>query len=217
MKLKSTTLLACSFGILFLFLASCEDQVTKIDSEEFKNAEVVKLDSELLVVEAIQAELDEFYTLKGSGNLSDSMNMMTESGEAFAYVAKVKLPKCKRVIKRPGSAVVNIQGLDFFLKDSKVVGVGSLSVTPKTLDAITETFAMLDDYLFNNCEDLNREYSRPNPSDVIIQKLIDQKERIVSKFIDAVVLIKTNALMPDSEKKIVDGMATIKADTATTN
>lgn len=65
------------------------------------------------------------------------------------------LPKCKRVIRRPGVIKIHLEGFDFILKGQKVVGVGKLDISPQLLPAITQTYALLDQYQFNNCQNLN--------------------------------------------------------------
>ncbi len=117
-------------------------------------------------------------------NTIDTKQQLAEIAEQRASDPTSKAnnyKKCieNKVIKKPGLTNLHIDGIDISIKGQKIVEIGKTDLKQDVLQAITERFALIDNYLSSTCMDFEREYSSPTPDKKIINKILDQKQTLV--------------------------------------
>jgi len=194
--------------------ANVDTASTKIDTAK-KAADTTSI---LVKVSKFEAYKDE-----GNINLGDSANSLTisiheiktaptkEQLRAILKLRRIRYLECEKgkIIKKATRYKFELNGLDVFIQNQKIAGIGSLNLTPVTLAAVTQKVVIIDGMLYENCVDLGREYARLNPSEKIIVMLLEAKKELYGKLIDLMEKLKeadVNNASDETVKKKIDSV-----------
>ncbi|MGM9477133.1 hypothetical protein ACS5PU_11910 [Pedobacter sp. GSP4] len=72
------------------------------------------------------------------------------------------LPTPEYIFNREKLTTITFEGLDFIIKDRRVIGIKGLTLSEKALQQITDKLLFLDKVQFDYCEKSNREYLSGN-------------------------------------------------------
>lgn len=90
------------------------------------------------------------------------------------FNSKRQFPKAISLINNTSLKTISFNGLDYLIKDDKVVGIKGIKLPPSTLSTITEKVAKLDQIQQYCCEKVNLEYQQKN-RDLNTIKTFDRK------------------------------------------
>jgi hypothetical protein len=95
-------------------------------------------------------------------------------------------PKAEYIINRNNSTLISFNGLDYYVKNNRVIGIEGLNLSDGVLNQITDKLVLLDSIQFNQSERLNTEYFSPN---VDLQKIrsIDRQFMLTLKMLSSTV------------------------------
>ncbi|WP_147243693.1 hypothetical protein [Pedobacter miscanthi] len=93
------------------------------------------------------------------GNQKTNFNKKYRSGN---------LPKAEYIFSRNNLTIISFNGLDYYVKNNRVVGIQGLELSDEVLNQITEKLVTLDSVQHSNSEKANFEYYNAN---VDIQKI----------------------------------------------
>ncbi len=68
------------------------------------------------------------------------------------------LPKAEYIINRSNLTIITFNGLDYYVKNNRVVGIQGLELSDEVLDQITEKLVLLDSVQYSYTERANSEY-----------------------------------------------------------
>jgi hypothetical protein len=145
--------------------ATTPDSISKTNMPNITNAQYLGYpnEGEILNADSVMIAIDELKALSAT----DRKARLKALKQANKDCLKGK------IIKKPGTFRFALKGVDFFVNDQKIVGIGSLDLSQDVLNAITERLAMLDDLLYQTCVNLNREFNQKPQSDTRIMHLYD--------------------------------------------
>jgi hypothetical protein len=76
--------------------------------------------------------------------------------------SKNNLPKAEYIINRNNLTLISFNGLDYYIKNNKVIGIQGLNLSDEVLNQITDKLVLLDSIQFNQSERSNTEHFSPN-------------------------------------------------------
>ncbi|WP_412468320.1 hypothetical protein [Pedobacter sp. KLB.chiD] len=76
--------------------------------------------------------------------------------------SKNNLPKAEYIINRSNFTIINFNGLDYYVKNNRLIGIKGLNLSDSVLNQITAKLVLLDSIQFNQTERLNNEYLNPS-------------------------------------------------------
>lgn len=214
--------------IIVLLVISCknldsfrEEEVIESTNEsiekDFLNAETVDLSNEFseeLSKKGLVNELKSIGIIELSSKISGPDSLILDktklTAEGKISERRVReLSRCKRIIKRPNKIKITINGLDIYLRGKRIVGVGKLDVSQETLQAITESYAILDQLQYVYCSDIRNQYLVDPVNIEMIKYLTDKRQEVIMKFIEVHTLLKSNANKLNADSDIQKGVERI--------
>jgi hypothetical protein len=78
------------------------------------------------------------------------------------------LPEAEHIINRSNLTIINFNGLDYYVKNNRIIGIEGLNLSDSVLNQITGKLVLLDSIQFDQSERLNNEHMNPNTN---IQKI----------------------------------------------
>jgi hypothetical protein len=96
------------------------------------------------------------------------------------------LPKAEHIFTRNNLTLISFNGLDYYVKDNRIIGIQGLNISDSVLDQITTKLVLLDSIQFDQSERLNNEYTDP---DTDPQKIwyIDRQFKLTLKMLSSTV------------------------------
>ncbi len=100
--------------------------------------------------------------------------------------SKNSLPKAEYIINRNNLTLISFNGLDYYIKNNRVIGIQGLNLSDEALNQITGKLVLLDSIQFNQSERSNTEHFNPN---VDFQKIrnIDRQFMLTLKMLSSTV------------------------------
>lgn len=95
-------------------------------------------------------------------------------------------PKAEYIINRKDLTLISFNGLDYYVKNNRVIGIQGLNLSDEVLNQITDKLVLLDSIQFNQSERSNTERFNPN---VDFQKIrnIDRQFMLTLKMLSSTV------------------------------
>ncbi len=72
------------------------------------------------------------------------------------------IPKAEYLINRNNLTLISFNGLDYYVKNNRVIGIRGLNLSDSVLEQITAKLVLLDSIQFEQSERLNNEYTMRN-------------------------------------------------------
>ncbi|ARS39181.1 hypothetical protein CA265_05640 [Sphingobacteriaceae bacterium GW460-11-11-14-LB5] len=120
-------------------------------------------------------------------NGNDMIERLAAQRSAFnKNRSKNSLPKAEYIINRTNLTLISFNGLDYFVKNNRVIGIQGLTLSDEVLNQITDKLVLLDSIQFNYSERSNTEHFNPN---IDFQKIrnIDRQFLITLKMLSSTV------------------------------
>ncbi|NMN36209.1 hypothetical protein [Pedobacter sp. SG918] len=120
-------------------------------------------------------------------NGNDMIERLAAQRNAFNKThLKNNLPKAEYIINRNNLTLISFNGLDYYVKNNRVIGIQGLNLSDKVLNQITDKLVLLDSIQFNQSERSNIEYVSPNAD---FQKIrnIDRQFMLTLKMLSSTV------------------------------
>lgn len=154
-------------------LTTHTDSSAKMEKSEKINTEYLSYqdEGEIINADSVKVAVDELKALSKAERKARLKSLRQANRDCLKG----------KIIKKPGTFRFSLKGVDIFVKNQKIVGVGSLDLNQDQLSAITQTLGMLDDLLYQTCLNLNREFSQQSQSDVRIMHLYDIQQSATEK------------------------------------
>lgn len=124
-------------------------------TKEFSNAPITSIDVVTAMTEV--APYKKWTDKSLSIRKDDNSASISKELEKYSSISKTKFKptKCKPLIPKGFNTTFNFDGVDFFVKNNKVVGVKGIALTKTALDVISEKIIMLDRMQTYCCESKN--------------------------------------------------------------
>lgn len=157
--------------------------------------------------EQYRAALESLAKSEQDLNKANSHTKSDQRSEIRAqYVAKLEamkdIMKCEKVIKKPTSMNLSLQGLDYFYKNNKIVGVAGLKLDAKALDMLTERYAMLDNLQFMVCQQTSAAWQQTPVNYSFITAMTDKYFSTFELVTKMAMQIKEASLKPNASEEI---------------
>lgn len=107
-----------------------------------------------------QATLFENIERVNGNNVIDRLG--TQKTESTKKHKNGSLSKPEYIFKRNNLTIISFNGLDYYVKNNRVVGIQGLELSDEVLDQITEKLVTLDSVQHSNSERANLEYYSSN-------------------------------------------------------
>jgi len=120
-------------------------------------------------------------------NGNDMIERLAAQRSAFnKNRSKNSLPKAEYIINRNNSTLISFNGLNYYIKNNRVIGIQGLNLSDEVLNQITDKLVLLDSIQFNQSEWSNTEHFNPN---VDFQKIrnIDRQFMLTLKILSSTV------------------------------
>jgi len=120
-------------------------------------------------------------------NGNDMIERLAAQRSAFnKNRSKNILPKAEYIINRKDLTLISFNGLDYYVKNNRVIGIQGLNLSDEVLNQITDKLVLLDSIQFNQSERSNTERFNPN---VDFQKIrnIDRQFMLTLKMLSSTV------------------------------
>lgn len=119
-------------------------------------------------------------------NGNDMIERLVAQRSTFNKNRSNSLPKAEYIINRNNLTLISFNGLDYYVKNNRVIGIQGLNLSDKVLNQITDKLVLLDSIQFNHSERSNTERFNPN---VDFQKIrnIDRQFMLTLKMLSSTV------------------------------
>jgi len=120
-------------------------------------------------------------------NGNDMIERLAAQRSAFnKNRSKNSLPRAEYIINRNNSILISFNGLNYYIKNNRVIGIQGLNLSDEVLNQITDKLVLLDSIQFNQSEWSNTEHFNPN---VDFQKIrnIDRQFMLTLKILSSTV------------------------------
>lgn len=120
-------------------------------------------------------------------NGNDMIERLAAQRSAFnKNHSKNSLPKAEYIINRNNLTLISFNGLDYYIKNNRVIGIQGLNLSDEVLNQITDKLVLLDNIQFNYSERSNTEHFNTN---VDFQKIrnIDRQFMLTLKMLSSTV------------------------------
>ena len=120
-------------------------------------------------------------------NGNDMIERLAAQRSAFnKNGSKNSLPKAEYIINRNNLTLISFNGLNYYIKNNRVIGIQGLNLSDEVLNQITNKLVLLDSIQFNQSERSNTEHFNPN---VDFQKIrnIDRQFMLTLKMLSSTV------------------------------
>lgn len=132
---------ARSTSFVFLLIASVTLSSMRVMAQQNKNGQA-----------AIFENVD-----KVNGN--DVIERLSEQKAGLnKNIRNGNLPKAEYIFNKSNLTIITFNGLDYYVKNNRVVGIQGLELSDDALDQITEKLVLLDSVQYNYTERANSEY-----------------------------------------------------------
>lgn len=132
---------ARSTSFVFLLIASVTLSSMRVMAQQNKNGQA-----------AIFENVD-----KVNGN--DVIERLSEQKAGLnKNIRNGNLPKAEYIFNKSNLTIITFNGLDYYVKNNRVVGIQGLELSDDALDQITEKLILLDSVQYNYTERANSEY-----------------------------------------------------------
>lgn len=120
-------------------------------------------------------------------NGNDMIERLAAQRNAFNKTrSKNNLPKAEYIINRNNLTLISFNGLDYYVKNKRVIGIQGLSLSHEVLSQITDKLVLLDSIQFDQSERSNTEHFNAN---IDFQKIknIDRQFMLTLKMLSSTV------------------------------
>ena len=126
------------------------------------------------------------------------------------FNSEKQLPKPTAIINKTPLKTISFNGLNYLVKDDKVVDIKGLKLSASALSIITEKLSSLDQIQYNCCEKANLEYQQKNRDMNAIKTLDRQYFAALNTLKNIISSIATEARKRNASVSIEMSLAKIK-------